>query len=101
MFGVQAYLVRGKMFAAVGSMGLLLKLPAQAREALLASGGAQAFQVSTGASFGEWVALEPARWQSQPQELLSLLRQSYDYVQTAPPPPRPPRQPRRFRKRQF
>ena len=101
MFGSQTYLVGGKMFVALGKMGLLLKLPPQAREPLLREGRAESFTVSSGASFGEWVALLPDRWQHDRQTLLSLVRQSYDYVQSAPPPAKPPREPRRFRKRQY
>ena len=42
MFGAQAYLVGGKMFAALGTMGLLLKLPAHVREPLLLNGAGRA-----------------------------------------------------------
>ena len=101
MFGVQAYLVTGKMFAAVGSMGILLKLPPSVREPLLAHGTAEAFSTSAGASFGEWIALTPERWQADRQSLLALVRQSYEYVQSAPAVQKPPRETRRFRKRQF
>lgn len=101
MFGAQAYLVQGKMFAAVGSMGILLKLPPSVREPLLTAGTAEAFSTYTGASFGEWIALTPEHGQSDQQSLLTLVRQSYDYVQSASAAQKPPRETRRFRKRQF
>ena len=100
MFGAQVYLVRGKMFVALGGMGLLVKLPSDVRAPLLAEGRAEAFTVTSGASFGEWVALVPDRWEADREGLLGLVRQSFDYVRAAAPPP-PPRAPRRFRKRQF
>ncbi len=99
MFGAQAYLVRGRMFAAVGPMGLLLKLPEAVRGPLLDEGTAGPFSPQQGASFGEWVAIPPAQWQTAgPDRLLDLVRQSFEYVQVAKPA-RPPRAARHFRKR--
>ncbi|GEM_PF-1681129 len=101
MFGAQAYLVRGRMFAAVGPMGLLLKLPEEVRGPLLDEGTAGPFSPQRGASFGEWVAIPPAQWVAAGAgRLLDLVRQSFEYVQVAKPP-RPPREARHFRKRMY
>lgn len=101
MFGAQAYLVRGKMFAAVGPMGLLLKLPEPVRAALLAEGTAGPFSTQPGQTFGEWVAVPPGEWERAGHDrLLDLVRQSFAYVQVAAPA-RPPREQRHFRKRMY
>ena len=102
MFGMQAYLVRGKMFAALGAAGLLLKLPPERRQALLDTGTAGPFSVQPGTSFGEWVAVPAAQLApTGPHALLALVRESFDYVTSAPAKPRPPREQRHFRKRMY
>lgn len=101
MFGAQIYMAGGKMFVALGEMGLLLKLPADVRASLIREGRAEAFTVTTGASFGEWVALMPDGWQADREGLLRLVRQSFDYVREAASSAKPPRTVRRFRKRQY
>ena len=101
MFGMQAYLVGGKMFAAVGEQGLLVKLPKDVREPLVAARQAEVMLMGSGAAFGEWVTLPPSAMEQDPEGTLSLVRQSFDYVLSAPRPERPPREERRFRKRQF
>lgn len=101
MFGAQAYLVGGRMFAALGEMGLLVKLPEARRRPLLEEGGAQPFAPTGRASFGEWVALMPHHWAENIDGLLALVKESFDYVQQQRPSPAPPREARRFRKRQF
>jgi len=101
MFGAQVYMAGGKMFVALGEMGLLLKLPAEVRTPLIREGRAEAFTVTTGASFGEWVALMPNGWQADREGLLRLVRQSFDYVQEVASSAKPPRTTRRFRKRQY
>ena len=101
MFGMQAYMVNGKMFAALGERGALLKLPREQRAALLASREVETTTMSTGVAFGEWVTLPAASVSQDRERVLGLIRQSFDYVQTAPPPARPQREQRRFRKRQF
>ncbi len=101
MFGAQAYLVSGRMFAAIGEMGLLVKLPEPRRRPLLEHGDAQSFAPNGQASFGEWVALIPRRWREDIAGLLGLVKESFEYVQQRQPTPARPREPRRFRKRQF
>ena len=101
MFGAQAYLIRGKMFAAVGPMGLMLKLPAEVRQPLLDAGTAGPFTPVQGASFGEWIAVPPDVFAETGNErLLALVRQSFDYVQVAKAA-KPPREERHFRKRMY
>ncbi|MEK7216795.1 MAG: TfoX/Sxy family protein, partial [Chloroflexota bacterium] len=101
MFGAQAYLVGGRMFAALGEMGLLVKLPESRRRPLLDQGDAQPFAPTGQASFGEWIALIPNRWQENIDGLLGLVKESFDYVQQQRPSAAPPREARRFRKCQF
>lgn len=101
MFGAQVYMAGGKMFVALGPMGLLLKLPAAVRTPLIQEGRAEAFTVTTGASFGEWVALVPDGWQADREGLVRLVRQSFDYAQESAASAKPPRTTRRFRKRQY
>jgi len=101
MFGMQAYLVGGKMFAALGDQGVLVKLPASARQPLLDEGRAQTMVTGTGAVFGEWVMLPPTTLQEDQEWILGLVRQSFDYVRSAVRPQKPAREQRRFRKRQF
>lgn len=102
MFGAQAYLARGKLFAAVGPMGLLLKLPEERRGQLAAAGVAGPFSIQPGVAFGEWVAVPPAGWDALGWDaLLGLVRESFRYTLTAAPKPRPPRERRHFRKRMY
>ena len=101
MFGAQAYLVGGRMFAALGDMGLLVKLPEATRRPLLDRGEAQPFVPTGQASFGEWVALMPDQWADNVQRLLVLLQESYQYAQERRPVASGPREPRHFRKRQY
>lgn len=93
MFGMQAYLVAGKMFAAVGDQGVLVKLPAEQRQPIL--------QAGRGEMVGEWLTLPVSTLEEDPERVLALVRQSFEYVQAAPPPAKPPREERRFRKRQY
>ncbi len=101
MLGMQAYLVGGRLFAAAGAPGLLLKLPPDVRRPLLESGDASDFVMGPGSSFGEWIALPQGVWEGHPERALELARLSLEYVRTAPPPPKPPREERRYRKRQY
>lgn len=102
MFGTQAYLVRGKVFAALGGMGLLLKLPPERRQALLDAGTVGPFALQPGTAFGEWVAVSRDHLEATGlPTLLALVRESFDYVVLAPAKPRPPREQRHFRKRMY
>lgn len=101
MFGMQAYMVNGKMFAAAGDQGILVKLPQEVRQPLLESGQAQVMLMGSGSVFGEWVTLPAPRVSDDPNGTLALVRQSFDYVLSVAQRPRPPREERRFRKRQF
>ena len=77
MFGMQAYLVNGRMFAAAGERGLLVKLPAETRKQLLDSGQAQAAETAPGVAFGEWLTLPPPKIAEQ-EATLALVRQSFE-----------------------
>jgi TfoX/Sxy family transcriptional regulator of competence genes len=102
MFGAQCYLVRGKMFAAVGPMGLLLKLPDDVRSALLEAGTASPFSPQPGMTFGTWVAVPADRLETAGREALGeLVRHSFQHVLSAGPAPRPARERRHFRKRMY
>jgi TfoX/Sxy family transcriptional regulator of competence genes len=83
MFGGDAYLVRGKMFAFLGDMGLVLKPPSGEREALLARPRVQPFTPRAGMSFGDWL-----QWRlssvEELEEALRPLRAAYEYVQSGP-----------------
>ena len=98
---MQAYLVNGKMFAAVGDHGTLVKLPKEVREPLVAARQAETMVMGTGAAFGEWVTLPSSGLEQDRKGILALIRQSFDYVLSAPRPARPPREQRHFRKRQY
>jgi len=102
MFGAQCYLVRGKMFAAIGPMGLLLKLPDDVRSALLEAGTASPFSPQPGMTFGTWVAVPAGRLETAGREVLAeLVRHSFSHVLSAGPAPRPVRERRHFRKRMY
>jgi hypothetical protein len=83
---MQAYLVNGKMFAALGEHGVLVKLPPEQRRPEMV---------------GEWLTLPASTLAEDPEGTLAVMRQSFEYVQTAPARMKPPREERRFRKRQY
>lgn len=67
MFGGSALKVTNKVFACFYKGKLVLKLPREQVDALVASGGAQHFDSGTGRPAKEWAAIEPSRgseWQS-------------------------------------
>lgn len=82
MFGCDAYLVRGRMFAFHGDMGLVVKLPPAERERLLARPDAVPFLIRPGVPFGEWV-----QWGPRPAEddlAAAVLQSAFDYVSRLP-----------------
>ena len=82
MFGCDAYLVGGRMFAFQGDMGLVVKVPPAERDRLLARPDAAPFLVRPGVAFGEWV-----QWSPRPDEedqAATVLRSAFDYVSRLP-----------------
>lgn len=82
MFGCDAYLVGGRMFAFHADIGLVVKAPPADRERLLARPDAAPFLMRPGVPFGEWV-----QWRPRPDEqdlLAAVLRSAFDYVSGLP-----------------
>lgn len=59
MFGSQGFKVRGKVFTMLVKNRLVVKLPRERVEALVASGRATLFDPSHGRLMKEWVAVAP------------------------------------------
>ena len=98
MLGMRVFLNSGRMFAALGEGEVLLKLPSEVREHLLARGVAMTMPTGAGIAFGDWVAVALTQEQSL---LAEAIAQSYGYS-VAPAPKTPEvREDRRFRKRQY
>lgn len=76
-FGADALKVHGKIFAMLTGGRLVVKLPRQRVDALLASGdGARFDPRRDGRLMAEWLALEP----EAPLEWLALAREAMAYV---------------------
>ncbi|UCH87730.1 MAG: TfoX/Sxy family protein [Dehalococcoidia bacterium] len=89
MFGCDAYLVRGKMFAFFQDEGVVVKVPSPQRERLLEDTRVSPF-VHQGRRFGDWLHLRL----SDPQDVslaLPAIEESYRYVQASPARGRRPR----------
>ena len=81
MFGCDAYLVRGKMFAFFQDEGVVVKVPSPQRERLLENGRVTPF-THQGKRFGDWLHLRL----SGPQDVslaLPAVEASYRHVQAA------------------
>jgi TfoX/Sxy family transcriptional regulator of competence genes len=81
MFGCDAYLVNGKLFAFFEDEGVVVKVPSPQRERLLEDARVSPF-THKGGQFGVWLHLRL----SEPQDVsLALLavEESYRYAQTA------------------
>ena len=92
MFGCDAYLVGGRLFAFFQDEGVVVKVPSPRREELLADARVAPFTVRQGARFGDWLHLRL----SGPADAafaLSAVEESYRQAQAAPAAKR--RQPRR------
>lgn len=70
MFGSMGLKVGGKVFAMLVKGRLVVKLPKERVEALVASGGGEYFDPGHGRIMKEWVAVEPGNgdWQSLARE---------------------------------
>ncbi len=83
MFGSDAYLVKGKMFAFFVGDGVIAKVPSPQRERLLEDARVSPFS-HQGRRFGDWLHLRL----SDPQDVslaLPAVEASYRHVQAAAP----------------
>jgi len=81
MFGCDAYLVKGKMFAFFVDEGVVVKVPSPQRERLLKDARVSPF-THQGRRFGDWLHLRL----SDPQDValaLPAIEESYRHVQAA------------------
>jgi TfoX/Sxy family transcriptional regulator of competence genes len=76
MFGGTALKARNKVFACFYKGKLVLKLPRQRVNELVASGGAVHFDSGTGRPAKEWVAIDPSRG----KEWLGLARDAQQFA---------------------
>lgn len=76
MFGGSALKVRNKVFACFYKGKLVLKLPRERVDDLVASGGAVHFDSGTGRPAKEWVAIDPSRG----NEWLGLAKEAKKFV---------------------
>jgi len=84
MFGCDAYLVGGRLFAFFQDDGVVVKVPSPQREELLADARVSPFTVRQGARFGDWLHLRL----SGPADAafaLPAVEESYRQAQAAPP----------------
>ena len=82
MFGCDAYLVNGKLFAFFVDEGVVVKVPSPQRERLLEDARVSPF-THQGRRFGDWLHLRL----SDPQDVslaLPAIEESYRHVQTTP-----------------
>lgn len=82
MFGYPAAFVNGKMAAGLHEVGLVLRLGAADREALLAKGG-RPFEPMPGRVMGGFV-VAPAALADRPAELKRWLQRSYEHAGSLP-----------------
>jgi hypothetical protein len=92
MFGRDAYLVGGRLFAFFRDEGIVVKVPSPRREELLADARVSVFTANRGDRFGDWIEVRL----SGPADAafaLGAVEESYRQAQAAPAAKR--RQPRR------
>ena len=75
-FGSSALCVGGKIFATLVKQRLLVKLPRQRVDALVASGDGERLETSDGRAMKEWLSLDPASG----IEWLPLAQEALDFV---------------------
>jgi len=83
MFGCDAYLVGGRLFAFFQDEGVVVKVPSPRREELLADVRVEPFTPRSGARFGDWLHLRL----SGPADAafaLPAVEESYRQAQAAP-----------------
>jgi hypothetical protein len=89
MFGCDAYLVGGRLFAFFQDGGVVVKVPSLRREELLADARVAPFTPRSGARFGDWLHLRL----SAPADIalaLTAVGESYRRAQAVPPAKRRP-----------
>ena len=94
MFGCDAYLVGGRLFAFFQHEGVVVKVPSPRREELLADARVAPFTVRQGVRFGDWLHL---RLSGPADAALALgaVEESYRQAQAAPAAKRRGGSPRR------
>lgn len=83
MFGCDAFLVRGRLFAFFSDQGVVTKPTSALRQRLLEE-GATPFRVRQGVPFGQWVYIPLADSPALQQAFLAV-EESYRSVEAAPP----------------
>ena len=83
MFGQRSAFVNGNMFMGIFGQDLLLRLPEQDREAVVAAGGA-VFEPMAGRPMREYVVL-PSAWREKPATLKKWVARSLDHAEALPP----------------
>lgn len=76
MFGADGLKAGGKIFAMLVKGRLVLKLPGQRVEALVAAGAGERFDPGHGRVLKEWIAIEPEAG----EDWLSLATEAKDFV---------------------
>ena len=83
MFGQRSAFVNGNMFMGIFGQDLLLRLPEQDREAVVAAGGA-IFEPMAGRPMREYVVL-PSAWLTKRATLKRWVARSLDHAEALPP----------------
>lgn len=75
-FGSSALCIGGKIFATLVKDRLVVKLPRQRVDALLASGDGERLEMSNGRAMKEWISIDPAsalQWRPLAREALDFV----------------------------
>jgi len=83
MFGCDAYLVGGRLFAFFQDEGVVVKVPSPRREVLLADARVAPFTPRSGARFGDWIHLRLSG-RADAAFALPAVEESYRQAQAAP-----------------
>jgi hypothetical protein len=78
MFGASALKIRNRIFAMLVGGRIVVKLPRQRVDALIASGGGERFDPGHGRLMKEWVAVEP----TAEEDWMCLAREAMAYVES-------------------
>ena len=90
MFGCDAYLVGGRLFAFFQDEGVVVKVPSSRRDELLADARVAPFTPRSGARFGDWLHLR-LTGPAGAAFALPAVEASYRQAQAAPAKRRPAR----------
>ena len=83
MFGCDAYLVGGRLFAFFQDEGVVVKVPSQRRAELLADARVSPFTPRSGARFGDWLHMRLSG-AADAAFALPAVEESYHQAQAAP-----------------